>query len=64
MDLWKTSGHIDFYRDSMFNQMDVDAEEYQVRLLKALGCLQGAAQSSTCLQQRLVTNVSLLFVCS
>ena len=30
VDLWKTSGHFDFYRDSMFNQMDVDAEEYQV----------------------------------
>lgn len=29
VDLWKTSGHFDFYRDSMFNQMDVDAEEYQ-----------------------------------
>ena len=31
VDLWKTSGHFDFYRDSMFNQMDVDTEEYQVR---------------------------------
>lgn len=30
VDLWKTSGHFDFYRESMFNQMDVDAEEYQV----------------------------------
>ena len=29
VDLWKTSGHFDFYRESMFNQMDVDAEEYQ-----------------------------------
>ncbi|PRW20597.1 threonine--tRNA chloroplastic mitochondrial 2 [Chlorella sorokiniana] len=35
VDLWKTSGHIDFYRDSMFNQMDVDAEEYQ---LKPMNC--------------------------
>lgn len=31
VDLWKTSGHFDFYRESMFNQMDVDAEEYQAR---------------------------------
>ncbi|EFN51790.1 hypothetical protein CHLNCDRAFT_56367 [Chlorella variabilis] len=23
VDLWKTSGHFDFYRDSMFNQMDL-----------------------------------------
>jgi threonyl-tRNA synthetase len=29
VDLWKTSGHFDFYRESMFNQMDVDADEYQ-----------------------------------
>ena len=38
MDLWKTSGHIDFYRDSMFNQMDVDAEEYQAGFLQAAAC--------------------------
>ena len=40
VDLWKTSGHIDFYRDSMFNQMDVDAEEYQACFLQAAaGCM-------------------------
>lgn len=30
MDLWKTSGHLEFYRESMFDQMDVEEEEYQV----------------------------------
>jgi threonyl-tRNA synthetase len=35
VDLWKTSGHFDFYRDSMFNQITVDAEEYQ---LKPMNC--------------------------
>jgi len=31
LDLWKTSGHNDFYRDGMFQQMDVEDEEYQLR---------------------------------
>lgn len=35
VDLWKTSGHFDFYRESMFNQMEVDTEEYQ---LKPMNC--------------------------
>ncbi|KAI3434559.1 hypothetical protein D9Q98_002632 [Chlorella vulgaris] len=35
VDLWKTSGHFDFYRDSMFNQMEVDDEQYQ---LKPMNC--------------------------
>eukprot|EP00887_Chlorella_sp_A99_P004027 scaffold11.g4027.t1 len=35
VDLWKTSGHFDFYRESMFNQMDVEEEEYQ---LKPMNC--------------------------
>ena len=35
MDLWKTSGHFDFYRDSMFDQMDVESEQYQ---LKPMNC--------------------------
>lgn len=30
VDLWKTSGHMDFYRESMFDQMEVEEEEYQV----------------------------------
>jgi threonyl-tRNA synthetase len=30
-DLWKISGHIDFYRENMYNQMDVEDELYQLR---------------------------------
>ena len=26
--LWKTSGHLDFYRDAMYDPMDVDGQEY------------------------------------
>jgi len=33
--LWKTSGHLDFYQDSMFDQMDVEGEQYQ---LKPMNC--------------------------
>lgn len=35
VDLWKTSGHFDFYRESMFDQMEVEEEEYQ---LKPMNC--------------------------
>lgn len=39
VDLWKTSGHFDFYRESMFNQIDVDTEEYQACVGQSwLGC--------------------------
>merc|ERR1712127_885017 len=31
LDLWKTSGHNDFYRDGMFQQMEVENEEYQIK---------------------------------
>jgi threonyl-tRNA synthetase len=31
VDLWKTSGHFDFYAESMFDQMDVEDEQYQLR---------------------------------
>ena len=31
LDLWKTSGHYDFYKDSMFDQMEVEGEQYQLR---------------------------------
>lgn len=30
-ELWKTSGHLDFYSESMFDQMDVEGENYQLR---------------------------------
>jgi len=31
LDLWKTSGHFDFYKDGMFDQMEVEGEEYQIK---------------------------------
>ncbi|PNW77087.1 hypothetical protein CHLRE_10g421600v5 [Chlamydomonas reinhardtii] len=30
-DLWKTSGHLDFYRENMYEQMKVEDETYQLR---------------------------------
>jgi len=35
VDLWKTSGHWDFYRDYMFSPMKIDEKEY---LLKPMNC--------------------------
>lgn len=35
LDLWKTSGHVDYYRDNMFATMKVEASEYQ---LKPMNC--------------------------
>jgi threonyl-tRNA synthetase len=31
LDLWKTSGHFDFYQEGMFDQMEVENEQYQIR---------------------------------
>jgi threonyl-tRNA synthetase len=31
LDLWKTSGHYDFYRQDMFDQMQVEEEQYQIK---------------------------------
>jgi threonyl-tRNA synthetase len=31
LDLWRTSGHLDFYNDSMFKPMLVDEQPYQIR---------------------------------
>jgi threonyl-tRNA synthetase len=31
LNLWKTSGHFDFYRESMFDQMDVEEQAYQIK---------------------------------
>jgi threonyl-tRNA synthetase len=31
VDLWKTSGHFEFYEENMFDQMQVEGEEYQLR---------------------------------
>ncbi|MCL5961601.1 MAG: threonine--tRNA ligase [Chloroflexi bacterium] len=35
LDLWKTSGHWDWYRENMFSPMDVEGQEY---LLKPMNC--------------------------
>ncbi|CAN0358329.1 unnamed protein product, partial [Discosporangium mesarthrocarpum] len=31
LDLWKTSGHFDFYKEGMFDQMDVEGDMYQIK---------------------------------
>jgi threonyl-tRNA synthetase len=31
INLWKTSGHFDFYKQDMFDQMDVEDEQYQIK---------------------------------
>lgn len=31
LDLWRTSGHVDFYAESMFRPLKVDEQEYQIR---------------------------------
>lgn len=35
LDLWKTSGHFDFYKESMFDAIEVEEEAYQ---LKPMNC--------------------------
>lgn len=30
-DLWKISGHLDFYRENMYDQMEIEDELYQLR---------------------------------
>ncbi|MGQ9865591.1 MAG: threonine--tRNA ligase [Pseudanabaenaceae cyanobacterium] len=35
LDLWKISGHNDFYRDSMFDTMEIEEQQYQ---LKPMNC--------------------------
>lgn len=36
LDLWKTSGHWEFYRESMYSPMEVEGQEY---ILKPMNCL-------------------------
>ncbi len=31
LDLWKTSGHVDFYQDSMFSPMEVEGQAYEIK---------------------------------
>ena len=30
-ELWETSGHLDFFKDSMYSSMDIDGDEYYVK---------------------------------
>ncbi|MHB8793226.1 MAG: threonine--tRNA ligase [Thermoleophilia bacterium] len=36
-ELWKTSGHWDFYRDSMYSPMDIEGQEYIVKPMNCPG---------------------------
>jgi threonyl-tRNA synthetase len=31
LELWKTSGHFDFYRENMFDSMDIEQQAYQIK---------------------------------
>lgn len=31
LDLWRTSGHLDFYRENMYSSMEVENSEYQIK---------------------------------
>ncbi len=35
VDLWKTSGHMDFYKDNIFSPMDIEGQEY---VMKPMNC--------------------------
>jgi threonyl-tRNA synthetase len=35
LDLWRVSGHVDYYRQSMFSPIDIEGQEYQ---LKPMNC--------------------------
>ncbi len=37
LDLWKTSGHWEFYRDSMYGPMEVENQEYVIKPMNCLG---------------------------
>ncbi len=37
LDLWKTSGHWDFYRESLYSPMDIEGQEYIVKPMNCLG---------------------------
>jgi len=37
VDLWKTSGHWEFYRDYLYSPMDVDGQEYIIKPMNCLG---------------------------
>jgi len=37
LDLWKTSGHWEFYRDYLFSPMEVEGQQYMLRPMNCLG---------------------------
>jgi len=37
MDLWRTSGHLDFYQDYLYRPMDVEGQKYIVKPMNCLG---------------------------
>jgi threonyl-tRNA synthetase len=37
VDLWKISGHWDFYRESMYSPMDIDEVEYVIKPMNCIG---------------------------
>ncbi|TES82569.1 MAG: threonine--tRNA ligase, partial [Dehalococcoidia bacterium] len=37
LDLWKTSGHWDFYRESMYDPIDVEGQEYVIKPMNCVG---------------------------
>ncbi len=37
VDLWKTSGHWEFYRDYMYSPMEVEGQEYNIKPMNCLG---------------------------
>lgn len=37
VDLWKTSGHWEFYRDYLYSPMDVEGQEYIIKPMNCLG---------------------------
>ena len=37
LDLWKTSGHWEFYRDYLFSPMEIEGQEYLLRPMNCLG---------------------------
>lgn len=37
LDLWKTSGHWDFYRDYLYSPMDIEGQEYIIKPMNCVG---------------------------
>ncbi|MBF0491367.1 MAG: threonine--tRNA ligase [Deltaproteobacteria bacterium] len=31
LDVWRTSGHVDFYKDSMYSPMEVEGQDYEIK---------------------------------